>query len=403
MSLPRSPRSLVAPLSLALTIALAGCGLSPEEEALDRRQAPIINGEACDETTNPTAVALIFEGTMKIPNPPLDIAMRTVMCTGTLIAPDVVLTAAHCVTPELLTGGFGATIEGATYYVSFNAKLDELADPMRGLPPQIGGKPLAELPADAIKAAAFFAHPGFDASRLGADFKGGVNENLQDIGLLFLERALDLATHRPAIVISRDEATQLAVKNEVRIAGWGQQSAAPQNPLVPPAPGSVGVKICATTFINELGTHEMQIGGDIDSSRKCHGDSGGPTYMTVDTTLTNKERLVGITSHAYDQTDCAKGGVDTRVDAWLDWLETELSKRCTDGSRAWCDVPGVIPADYYEPKASPDQGVAAGDGAAEPSTRGCSCRVGGRHDAQQGAMLGGLLLLALFFRRRRRS
>ena len=52
-----------------------------------------------------------------------------------------------------------------------------------------------------------------------------------------------------------------------------------------------------------------------------HGDSGGPTYMDVETSSETKRRVIGITSHAYDPNDYAKGGVDTRVDVWLDWID----------------------------------------------------------------------------------
>ena len=58
----------------------------------------------------------------------------------------------------------------------------------------------------------------------------------------------------------------------------------------------------------------MQIGSGSETSRKCHGDSGGPTYMDVTTTSDVKQRVIGVTSHAYDESDCAKGGIDTRID-----------------------------------------------------------------------------------------
>ena len=120
---------------------------------------------------------------------------------------------------------------------------------------------------------------------------------------------------------------------------WGQ----------PPPEGTVGVKVCAESSINEVGAAEIQIGSDVNSSRKCHGDSGGPSFIRIETETTRKERVVGITSHAYDHTDCYKGGVDSRVDVWLTWLNTEMERRCSDGTRVWCEVPGVIPATYYDP------------------------------------------------------
>ena len=79
--------------------------------------------------------------------------------------------------------------------------------------------------------------------------------------------------------------------------------------------------MCGKTKINELGEFEMQIGSDEKSTRKCYGDSGGATYLT----LPNGElRLVGVTSHSYDSEGCSKGGIDTRVDAYLDWIHAQL-------------------------------------------------------------------------------
>jgi uncharacterized protein (TIGR03382 family) len=148
----------------------------------------------------------------------------------------------------------------------------------------------------------------------------------------------------------------------------------------------VGFKRCALSFINEVGTAEFQVGGGANTSRKCHGDSGGPSYVLVEGDL---PRVVGITSHAYDQSDCAKGGVDTRVDTWRAWIDEQMTQRCTQGTRAWCGVPGVPPAGYVFPtvvvtedggtvvvEATPDAGTNGGGGsggdAASAPKSGCN-------------------------------
>jgi len=57
-------------------------------------------------------------------------------------------------------------------------------------------------------------------------------------------------------------------------------------------------------------------------------------------------RVIGVTSHAYDWTDCReKGGVDTRVDYYLDWIDDEMRTRCESDERVWCDEEGIIPPD----------------------------------------------------------
>ncbi len=105
--------------------------------------------------------------------------------------------------------------------------------------------------------------------------------------------------------------------------------------------------------------------------------------MTVQSSAFRKERVVGITAHAYDASDCKKGGIDTRVDAWLDWIGGEMKKACKDGKRPWCKVTGIIPPGYYDPKSDqglPDLGMdssPATDGSQDDPGEdgGCDCRV----------------------------
>ena len=94
------------------------------------------------------------------------------------------------------------------------------------------------------------------------------------------------------------------------------------------------------------------------------------------------QRLVGVTSHAYDETDCAaKGGVDTRVDHYLTWIDEQMRSRCEDGTRVWCEVEGIIPPPTEE----------EGKG-------GCGCASAPNPTS---AGLWGLLALALVGLRRR--
>jgi hypothetical protein len=373
---------LVGSLVTALSLAIACGGLAPEE--ISRRNTPIINGEKCDELRHPAAVAIMVEGNVVIPQFGVDVPLRTVMCTGTLIAPDVVLTAAHCVYPDLLTGGFG-TVEDAKFYVSFAADLSKFANPGAGMQ---GALP--PLPSDAVAAVKTVPHKKFTIDGL-RNFRGGVNDNLHDIAVIFLEKKVERV--KPAIVITKDEAEQLAVGSKVEIAGWGQQNAARQNPFAPPTAGAVGIKVCAVTAVNEVGRYEMQIGNGPETQRKCHGDSGGPSFFNVETTLEHSKRVVGITSHAYDQTDCQKGGVDTRVDAWLDWIDEQMTLGCSDGVRVWCDVDGIIPPEFYESKNQPEPE----DGS--QATNRSGCQLGGDSLGLGWAVLLGLLAVI----RRRRS
>jgi MYXO-CTERM domain-containing protein len=371
----RAQRWIVAcalPVLPALPVAVpllasSACVPSSSSSTLDAGAASvgqaIINGETCDETVEPTAVAIMLDATFDFGQGAQDATQ--VMCTGTLIAPDVVLLAAHCLDTTALTFGFGE-VTRADFYVTFEADLGRFAENQSSTP--------LPIPATAIPAKASVVHPDFDIESLGQ----GTTGTESDIALLFLE--VPVTDVVPEVVITAAEAAQLGVGDAVRIAGWGQQTVT-NGFFDPPPAGSVGIKQCGDSTITELGTTLLQVGADSSTTRKCHGDSGGPTYIDVDTDGAIARRVIGVTSRAYDQEDCNKGGVDTRVDAFLTFLDNEMSKRCGDGTRAWCDVPGLLAADDVavlaglEPgKDDDDQaGGADGDGSDDPTAAtGCA-------------------------------
>jgi hypothetical protein len=387
---------LVLPLVLPALLASAACegpgtATAPGARAATTTQA-IINGETCDETVDPTAVAIMLDATIDFGQGEQDITQ--VMCTGTLIAPDVVLLAAHCLDTSALTFGFGE-VPRADFYVTFEADLARFAENQSQTP--------LPIPATAIPVRAAVAHPGFDIQSLGQGTTGVES----DIGLLFLAAAVDDVV--PSVVITADEARQMSVGDAVRIAGWGQQTVT-NGFFDPPPAGSVGVKQCGDSTLQEIGETLMQVGSDPSTTRKCHGDSGGPTYFDVDGGGPLARRVVGVTSRAYDQEDCNKGGVDTRVDAFLDFLDDEMRRRCDDGSRAWCDVPGILGVEEVAALAGVD--ATGGEGEGEGEGEGGSDGGGGGGDGGDGPVPGcaaapGAPLLAflaaLLAPRRRRS
>ncbi len=192
---------------------------------------------------------------------------------------------------------------------------------------------------------------------------------------MFLEEPI--TDIEPSIVMTPEEAEGLAVGDEVRIAGWGQRGPDEQAPS--------GVKHCATTNIYEIGEFELQIGNEPETSRKCHGDSGGPTFITLDNAESDrKDRVIGATSRAYDESNCLKGGIDTMAPAFYSWIDGHMTSACESGERSWCDAPGVVPASFYDEE---DEGEDSG-----------GCSTGGSSSG-----LAGLLLVGLALVRRRRS
>lgn len=335
-------------------------------------QQPIINGEPVDSDVFPSAAQLIIGGSLQGQQ------IKSPVCTATLVAPDVVLTAAHCLEDFPLTFGI-FPLDDMTFWVTFEEDLGYMMEQEhQGNPP---------LPDDAVEASGFVQHPGFTFEA----FNGGVDGpgKFDDIALVFLEEPI---TDRPhAWLPDADEDASLAEQQVVDIVGYGQQTAeSGGNPFEPPAPGTAFVRIHAESFINELGEHEMQIGDGEETSRKCHGDSGGPSYPQVETELTEDVRVVGVTSHAYDERDCQVGGVDTRVGPYLEWIAEAFEDACADGTRLDCED-GAIP----RPGATGDDDDDGGGGAG--CDNGCD-----QSEAPAGGSALLLLAASLGVARRRR-
>ena len=285
--------------------------------------SPIINGNSATTEDFPSTGAMLMTADLDLFGSSSSI--KTLVCSSTLIAPDVVLLAAHCLDDFAFTFGLGS-IDNKEIYWTRQADLTSWSSPEHSNP----------LPDDAIRALDFVIHEDFSMQSL----EMGLAENY-DIALIFLEEPVLSVDH--AFLPTAEEALSIAVGDEVAVVGWGQQIATGQFEESPP--GSYGIKMQGFSPISEMADFEFQVGPDTEDVRKCHGDSGGPSFWDSG----DGYRLVGVTSHAYDESDCFEtGGVDTRVDYYLDWIETEMSARCEDDTRSWCETSGIVPLDFYD-------------------------------------------------------
>ena len=341
-----------------LTVLMLGMG------SLAWGGGDIINGEEFTQGHYPETGGMLAGTVLSLGGSEYDLKM--LMCSSTLIAPDVVLLAAHCVDFDYYEQMSGLEFDDVDIVFSRHADLTEY-----------NGQPAVSWPTDSVFAWEAVTHPGFSMATLDV----GLSEN-NDIALLFLEDAI--LTVEPAVLPSAAEASAVVEGAVVDIVGWGQQT----SDQVPPS-GTSMYKMGGSSVIGTVADFEFQVGPDLDDVRKCHGDSGGPTFLDLGG---GKVRLIGVTSHSYDMTDCREtGGVDTRVDYYLDWIDAEMRSRCEDGTRVWCETDGIIP---------PGFGGGAGNGSGgdgEVKVTGCGCSQTG---PQRSLGWLGLLLGMVAFRRR---
>jgi hypothetical protein len=276
---------------LLVSLAVASTPVSPK----------IINGANATGEEFPAAGAVLVEYSGGV----------ALQCSSSLIAPDVVILAAHCVDP---------TVVGVETFDAVGwSREPDLTAFQQG----------TAWPDDVVMGSDWTVPSDWDIAAL----QMGLALN-HDVGLLFLEEPiLDVPL---AWLPTEAEAAQIAEGSPVSIVGWGMDDAEDQ--------ASYGVEHFGDSTIDALSDYEFQVGAATDAVRKCHGDSGGPTFMKVESDASVPTRMIGVTSHTWDETDCLEtGGVDTRVDYYLDWIDEQMSARCDDGTRAWCDLPGVLP------------------------------------------------------------
>jgi len=248
--------AMLAVAGMAMTM---GCGTDREAAPVaDEETASIVGGEV--DTGDPGVVAVYAQQ----PGQP-----GGFLCTGSLIAPTVVLTAAHCVS-EAETGA------NATFTVLTSANINRSGGP-------------------ALAVREVHANPRWSAKRL---------ESGHDQGIVVLAQPAAL----PVLPINRQGLASSLRGKPVRIVGYGLSDGVGQT--------GAGIKRQAVTSLGAIQTNLIAVG---DSRRgTCNGDSGGPAFMS----LNGQETIVGTTS--YGNADCSDGGFDARVDTDLTFIDPYL-------------------------------------------------------------------------------
>jgi hypothetical protein len=196
------------------------------------------------------------------------------LCTGEIVSPHVVLTAAHCVAPSTVG-------DHAQFQVFIGTSL-----PMTGPPP-----PDQLL---AVSESHYLSTFGPDANGQDAD----------DVGVLILAAATPIAP----LPINQFNLPDSKDKRPVRLVGFGLTDGTDKTGM------TAGTRHQAPSYLTNVFPKRMDIWDNEHSN--CEGDSGGPALMMVD----GKERIVGITQTGYGGCPLKRAQIDTRVDVYANYI-----------------------------------------------------------------------------------
>ncbi|HTM22006.1 MAG TPA: trypsin-like serine protease [Kofleriaceae bacterium] len=236
-------------------VVWTGCA---QEPSVGTDQATILGGTAASVGQYPTVVAVVNNG----------------LCSGTLIDKDWVLTAAHCVDPQVV--GFSSQEQVTANTAVLLDTVNVFANSGRQ-----------------IRAADTIPNPGFSINALGDD----------DIALVKLSSSVTDRDPTPINRIAGDAPPGILVDQ----VGFGMTDTSDQN-----SAGQLYAlldKASRSCSQFEGSNANLLCYGQTDGTGKCEGDSGGPSFITVD----GVERVAGVTS--FGDQNCTQFGADTRVDA----------------------------------------------------------------------------------------
>ena len=256
---------MIRPLVAASCFLLStGCGLDDPE--LASANHAIVGGY---NIVHSPAVAALYLDT---PDGP------ATLCTGTLISPHVVATAAHCVE---------AVRPGEVLKVYFGSDLRLSADPHF---------------IDSVEVVEMTIDPDWSARGPADDF----GPDGSDIGLLRLAWA---AKVKP--VPFRRQPLSNALDTPMRVVGFGLSDGTSGR-------DTSGVKREATVYVDQVTAGLIYYGVPVEgrpNTNTCNGDSGGPSFINNG----GVEELAGVTS--FGDPECLDFGANTRVDIHVQMID----------------------------------------------------------------------------------
>lgn len=276
---------------LSLCVPLSGCGsrANGDELHVPARQA-ILNGTPATMDELLSTVALVDGGGFQ-------------HCTGVLVSPQVVLTAAHCVV--LQDGASGRIVAdlGPQHLQVVAGGLDSenpLASQLYSIDdirrhPEFTGGDHAQAQDAPVQDGPSYEGPG-DVVEHGGQ--------RADIALVLLER--EVTTLAPAETSSMEVLSRLSVDDPLVIAGYGARTLDGRT--------SGELIVAETPFRRTFGGEFLA--GASGHPDTCPGDSGGPAYFPEDLSV------LGIASRGVSSDRiCGDGGIYTLVPAYTAWID----------------------------------------------------------------------------------
>lgn len=250
-------------------------------------------------------------------------------CTGTLIAPRVVLSAAHCFVNEDVEPMAGYKASEFQVYVN---SIDST---------QV--KPEDRIAITKIVFNKGYLEPGeeLDETSLG---------KIDDIAVLVLEKAVTAI--KPVPILPLNLLTQALVKGkDYVIAGYGIQD----------LEGNADNKMHIATIPFERNSDWEILLGNTTSTDTCNGDSGGPAYVVLD----GKLYVAGVTSRAVSNATkpCGEGGIYTLATKYLDWIKQNADNQFQESSAP----NATTPTNSNAPVTSPSTTTPPSSGTTAPS------------------------------------